>query len=60
MEKIRNNQKMNDFFVKPKNELKTKKMRAEMCYRLVSGFLSYDQFWGVNVQNTVNMFFSIS
>ena len=33
-------------FVKPKNELKTKKMRAEICYRLVSVFLSYDQYLG--------------
>ena len=30
-------------FVKPKNELKTKKMRAETGYTLVPEFLSYDQ-----------------
>ena len=30
-------------FVKPKNELKTKKMRAETGYMLVPDFLSYDQ-----------------
>ena len=34
---------MKTFFVKPKNELKTKKMRLEVLMGVVSGILSYDQ-----------------
>ena len=34
---------MNNFFVKPKNWLKTKKMRLDVLMPLVSGILSYDQ-----------------
>ena len=34
---------MPPFFVRPKNELKTKKMRLDVLMPLVSGILSYDQ-----------------
>ena len=34
---------MKTLFVKPKNELKTKKMRLDVLMALVSGILSYDQ-----------------
>ena len=37
------NGKSRPCFVKPKNELKTKKMRAETGYMLVPDILSYDQ-----------------
>ena len=34
---------MKTLFVKPKNELKTKKMRLDVLMGVVSGILSYDQ-----------------
>ena len=34
---------MGPFFVKPKKEIKTKKMRLDVLMPLVSGILSYDQ-----------------
>ena len=38
-----NKNKRMPFCGNPQTELKAKKMRAEICYRLVSGRLSYDQ-----------------
>ena len=51
---------MDAFFVKPRNELKATQMRAEICYRLVSVILSFDQSVGGNQPNSWKHFFSIS
>ena len=40
---IAKKRKMKTWFVKPKNELKTKKMRLDVLMPLVSGILSYDK-----------------
>ena len=43
MKKFEKVRKLRPCFVKPKNGLKTKKMRLDVLMPLVSGILSYDQ-----------------